>query len=148
MSGGTPILLKKTNSFSSIDFLAQGRPPPVIVEIPLHRLGESAGKGFFSPPAKFSLQLAGINRISMIVSRTIRHIGDVLTVRSAAGPELIKSSTDVLDYLQVCPLVSSTDIVGLTRHPSLQNQIERFSVILDIEPITNIGPVSVNRQGL
>jgi hypothetical protein len=82
------------------------------------------------------------------MTRTVCHIGDVSIVRPAVRTKLVKRSTNALYDLQVRALILSTDIVGFTWQSVLQDQIERFSVILDIKPVANIGTVPVNRQRL
>jgi hypothetical protein len=55
--------------------------PVGIVEIPSDRLANAAFERFGRPPAKFSLDLAGIDRVASVVARPIGYEGDLVAIR-------------------------------------------------------------------
>src|ERR1700738_2008806 len=100
-SKGRLFYFDKTDSLAGIDFFAERGPPPVVIEIPLHCLAESAGETLFGPPAEFALNLTGIDGIPLIMTRSICHIRQVAIVRFSLRVKLIECITNASYDLQV-----------------------------------------------
>ena len=48
--------------------------------------------------------------------------------------------------VDICPLIVTSDIVGLGNPALVENKVDSACMILDIEPITNILALSLYRQ--
>ena len=85
------------------------------------------------------MNLSRINRITHIVTFTIRYMCDQ-TLRFA------KLLADDLYNVDILLLIVSTDIINLTNTTVMDNQINRFAVILHIQPVTHIQTFTIYRQ--
>ncbi|MNI01511.1 hypothetical protein D3C73_543600 [compost metagenome] len=62
--------------------------------------------------------------------------------------QAIHQLADAGDDIDVAALVAAADIVGLADPAPFGDDIEGTGVILDIEPVANVGAIAVNRQRL
>src|SRR6266550_7216133 len=62
--------------------------------------------------------------------------------------DFIQDSADGLNYVKVRALVAAADIVRLTKPPFGKDQVERSGMILDIEPVADIGTFPIDRKRL
>ena len=111
--GSTPVLLAKPALIGTARHVLD---PFLIVEIPLHCLGDTGFKGFRRFPAEFPLDLAGIDGIAAIMSGPVLHEGDLAGIGKTIGTRLqvVEDCTKHMHDLEIGLLVPATDIVGLT----------------------------------
>src|SRR6266849_55505 len=123
------------------------RNPFLIFEVPTDRLAQTTLERFLRLPAKLAFDLARINPIAPIVAGPILHESDLLPIGFAVAARLalIQDSTEPMHHLKVRPLVRGADIVGLTRPASLQHASDCSAVVRDVEPVTNVLAVAVDR---
>src|SRR5215475_3346762 len=91
-------------------------------------------------PSSFS------NLVASIVARAIGDVGDQAIVRLFGSPQLIKAAANLSDDIDVASLVSCADVVGRSRQSFLEEQRQCARVIVDEQPIADVGAVAVNRQ--
>src|SRR3546814_15055348 len=63
--------LRDPQPVAGIAPVADRRPPPAIVEIPVDRLREPAGKALLRPPAQLALDLRRVDRVAPVVPRPV-----------------------------------------------------------------------------
>src|SRR5262245_28509383 len=98
-----------------------------MIEIPLYGLLQSVLEADAAAAAELGRELAGVDRIAVIVTGAIRHIGDQGaagagagggTGRKARGEALVGGEggidgvADQADHLAIIALVAAADIVG------------------------------------
>src|ERR1700734_763786 len=54
-----------------VDFVPERAPPPLVVEIPAHRLLNPALESFVRTPAELAFELGGVDRVAEIVPRPV-----------------------------------------------------------------------------
>ncbi len=62
------------------------------------------------------------------------------------GEQLIDGDAKLLHQGQVLSLAAAADIVGFARHSAREYRLDAAAMILDVQPITYVAPVAVNRQ--
>src|SRR5258708_11163405 len=67
-------------------------------------------------------------------------------MRSFLRADFIQDQADGLNYVEICAFVAAADIIGFTWPPFGKDQVKRSGVILDIEPIPDIGAFPINRK--
>src|SRR5215510_4202494 len=122
----------QSQPFSFVSSCKHFLTPGAIVDVPADSPLQARFKIKCGFPSEFSATLGGVNRISPIVSRTVRHkfLQFQITPAALPGERRIFCSrqyslqliANTIDDLQVCPFVSTSDIVLLTRIPLLQSQ--------------------------
>src|SRR5258708_3601010 len=124
------------------------RNPFLIVEVPADRLAQTALERFLRLPTKLALDLARINPVAPIVAGPILHESDLLPIglAVAAGLALVKDVTYEMHHLKVRLLVRGADIIGLARPASLQHAPDCSTVVRNVEPVTNVLAIAVDRQ--
>ena len=138
-----------TEAFAGILLLTDGFPPPFVVQIPLDGLADSGIEILLRFPAKFVHQLGWIDRIAQIVSGTVRHMRDqILVLAGLAGTKLIKNAAHGLDHLKIGALVVPADVVRLTGNALLVHKTKRGGMVIDIEPVTHVCALAIDRQRL
>ncbi len=123
-------------------------PPVAVVEVPTHGPLKPFLDRHGRTPAEFFAQARRVDGITGVVTGPIAHEGHQITVRPVARCEPVENVADRADQLQVRPLVLAPDVVAAPEHTLFQYEEERVGVILDIEPVANIGSVAVDRDRL
>ena len=84
------------------------------------------------------------------MSGAIGHIGDEGFILRAVGAwtQLVEDATDRLDHFEIRALVVSAYIVCLARHALLVHQAERGDMVVDMQPVANVGALAIDRQRL
>src|SRR3546814_1829255 len=79
--------------------VADRRPPPAIVEIPVDRLREPAGKALLRPPAQLALDLRRVDRVAPVVPRPVGDEANQIAPRPPARRRhaLVEQVADRLD---------------------------------------------------
>src|SRR3990170_8105180 len=98
-------------------------PPRFVLLIPANRLKKPGLEGVARRPMQLPFELTGIDRVSPIVPQPVRHMSDQ-RVRLVEGPE------DQTSDIDIGPLAVAADVVTLTLPPPLEDQRQRFTVIL------------------
>lgn len=122
--------------------------PLLVIQIPLHGFADPGFKGLLRLPGQLGAHLAGINGITPIVTRAIRHIADLLAIGADLRHHLIEQIADGVHDLQILFFVMTTDVVGLTDSASGDHGVERTGVIFHIEPIADLVTLAIDRQRL
>src|SRR3546814_9853341 len=103
--------------------VADRRPPPAIVEIPVDRLREPAGKALLRPPAQLALDLRRVDRVAPVVPRPVGDEANQIAPRPPARRRhaLVEQVADRLDHLKVGALLAPADLVALAHGPSSED---------------------------
>ena len=121
-----------------------------MVEIPANGAAQTAFEALGGRPAEFAGNLRSIDGIAPIVSGAIVDEGDELSAGAEGwiGTHLVEEIADGGHDVEVPALAVAADIVGFAHTAALQNGANGGAVVEDIEPVTDLGAVSVDRQGL
>src|SRR5690554_6474478 len=97
--------------------------PLGVIQIPEDGFANTGFEGFGRRPTQLSFELAGINGITAIMSRSIGHMGNLLNITAliSSGTQLIKQITDTVNDFQIGFFVPATDVIYLARNTSLQD---------------------------
>src|SRR6516225_3046896 len=68
--------LKRSETFASIDVVAQRFPPPFVFHVPAHGLLYAGFESFVGMPTKLGFELGGIDGVALVMARTIGHETD------------------------------------------------------------------------
>ncbi|MNN55145.1 hypothetical protein D3C81_1700070 [compost metagenome] len=90
-------------------------------------------------PAKLCHRLSWVNPITTVVPWAILHI-------SNQGFRLAKLLKNCFNDVYIRPFIISTDIVYFAITTIMNNKINSTAVILNIQPITNVQSIPVNRK--
>src|SRR5919198_2862565 len=123
------------------EFARLERPPPCFVlAVPPHGALQRGGEGVTRRPAELS-DLGGIHRVTAGVARAVGHPAD-----ERVG--LARQSQDFAGQNDVFHLVAAADVVDLAVATPTQDEIDGGAVVDDIEPVSHVAPVSIERQRL
>ena len=105
----------------------------------------------FLGPAQCFFDLVTVDGISAVVSGTVLHEGDQISIPldlqvALKRMHLFQQVADIFYDLKVLFFAFTADIVGFSRDPFQQDQPDRFTVVVDIEPVPHIFPVAVDRK--
>ena len=123
-----------------------------MVEVPANRLLDAFLEACLRIPADLSLDLVRGDRVSAVMALTVCDIldkvfGYVLFSRIVICKLFAKCADDRLNDLDILSLVVAADIICLKESALLLDHIDALAVIFNIEPVTYILAVAVNRQG-
>ncbi len=132
-----------------MSFLQHGLHPRLIVEIPPNGLADAVLEFVRGRPAKFALNLRGVNRITPVVARTVCHEGNQLARMPAEFRfEFVNQIANQFHNPQVRPFVVAADVVGLAEFALLQHRPERLGVVAHVKPVAHVHAVAINRHRL
>src|SRR5579864_398093 len=143
-----PGLGDDSKTLAGVDLLSQRTPPPLVVQIPAHRLLDAGVEGLERAPAELTLELARVDRVALIVPRPVGDKRDERLVGARPRAKLIQDQADALDDIDVAALVAAPDIVFLADPASRHNEVEGASVVVDIEPVAHVLALAIDRQRL
>src|SRR4029077_8307933 len=117
-----------------------------IVKIPVHGLAYAGFKGLVRFPPQFPLDLAGVNRITPVMTRSILDEGDELAVRHhrVVRPELVEKGADRGHNVEVWLLILASDVVGLSDSSSGQHLANCSTMISDEQPISHVPSIAID----
>ena len=118
-----------------------GLPPLLVIEIPVDRLLNAVLEHGLREPAQLAVDLGGIYGVALIMALAVCHVSD-------QALRLSEFLADELDDINVAHFIVSTDIVDFTDTSSAEDQIDRFAVILYIQPVSHIEAFSVYGERL
>src|ERR1700727_846511 len=144
----SPGLGDHAETLARVDLFPQRAPPPLVVEIPAHRLLDAALERFARAPAKLALELGGVDRIAEIVPGPVGDKGNEGVVRAWPRPKFIEDGANAPHHIDVTPFIAAADVVFLADPPAGHGDIERPRVVLDIEPVAHVGSRAIDRQRL
>lgn len=114
--------------------------PGLVLEVPLDGRKDAGLEVVGRLPAELRLELRRIHRIAKVMSRSVLDIVD-------QGLRLAQGLQDGLDDLEVGSLVVSADVVDLAVAAVSDDQVDGVVVVTDIEPVTDVGTIAVDRKG-
>src|SRR5690606_15861149 len=97
-------------------------------------------------PVQLPLDLRRVDRVARVVTRAILDEGNELGERAGAGCLLVEDAADLADDIDVPLLVTPADVVGLANPSGCEHAEERACMIVDVQPIAYLLPVSVDGQ--
>ena len=81
--------------------------------------------------------------------RPVGHEGDQVGIGPGRPrPQAVETGADRLDHGQVGPLVEPADVVGASRRPPLEHDLQRARVVLHVQPVADLVALAVDRQRL
>ena len=60
-----------SQSLASVAFVTQRPPPPFVFKIPFNRLAQTAIEGLFGKPSEFTLNLARVDGVTLVVTGAV-----------------------------------------------------------------------------
>ncbi|KVK77358.1 hypothetical protein WS90_22390 [Burkholderia cepacia] len=124
--------------------------PPLILQVPLNGLADTGIKGFSGLPAEFAFEFASVDCVTAIMARSILYIADLGRIRLAviARLQLIEDRADRMHNFDVPFLVPATNVISLAERTIGENGANCRAVIFDVEPVTNLLAIAIDRQRL
>ena len=124
------------------------RHPFRVCQVPLHRFAYARLKRLGRLPAQLALQLAGINGITAVMSRTVGHISDLTGITGAVGlrPQFVQQLANRVHDFDVGLLIPATHVVGLAQPACLQYPTDGAAMVFDIQPIADLHAIAIHRQ--
>ena len=118
-----------------------------LVQIPRYRLTDPGLESLGRVPPEFLLYLCSINGITPVVTRTIcdeaNKAGELVYGLASEGRE---DGTDEMDDVEILQSIPAPDVVCLPHAPTAQDKVETSTVILDIQPVADVGAVAIYRN--
>ena len=89
--------------------------PRLIRQIPFHCASHTGLEGLFRLPLQFPANLAGIDRIALVMAGPVRNEGDLLAIgrRILPGLQLIQQAADLTYHLDIGLFVVSPNVIDL-----------------------------------
>src|SRR5262245_49160116 len=138
-------LREQPEALAGINLLAQGAPPPLVIEIPSYRLLDSRLERLFRTPTEFRLEFGGVDRIAPIVTRPVSDEGNQRGVGLGGRAQAVENRADRLHDIDVAPLAAAADIVFLAHGAAPHDEVERACVVLDEKPVPDVLASAVDR---
>ena len=76
----------------------------------------------------------------------IRHEFNQTLVRSTLRTTIIHDLANRVHNINICPLRSAPDTIGLSRHSILRHHQKRDGMVFRVQPITHIHTAPIDRQ--
>ena len=121
--------------------------PLLVVEVPSYGLLDALLELQAGLPSELPFEFGGVDGVSHVVSGAVSDVGDeveVSVLRSSEQP-VDGPYEDVYD-VDVLPLVESSDVVCLGNESFVEDGVDGARVVLDVEPVTHVLPLSVDGQ--
>src|SRR6267154_2875771 len=123
--------------------------PVFVFEIPTHGLAHSALKCFPGTPAQLALNLTRVHGVTAVMAGTVLHKCDQAATRSpAASCHFVYTVANGLDNLDIALLVPAANVVSLSHSSSIQDDCNRFAMVLHIQPVANVLAIPINGKRL
>ena len=124
--------------------------PGLVVEIPLDSFLDARFEGFGWFPAKFSLNLAGVDGVASVMTGAILDVGNLGFVGLLVGAwaKLIKNGAQCVDNVEVGLFVPATNVIGFTKLAGFEDAADCAAMVLDVEPVADLLSVTIDRQRL
>ena len=129
--------------------LLQEAPPGFIGEIPRNGLTQTGLKIVLSSPPQLTLDARGVDRITLIVARSIRHMFNQLGMRHMRGFGKRSSRLSQIAWTTSRLVRSeSSHKVNPPRLPLGNRQNKRPGMVLNMKPVADLKAGSIHRQRL
>src|SRR4051812_38881715 len=115
-----------------------------ITEDPPDGLPEPRFEALGRRPAELVARLASVDSVAKIVARAVLDEGDEALVRGPRGADLVDEAAEEADNIKVRSLVVPPQVVALARAAPPQRGEDALAVVLDIEPVADVGSVAVD----
>jgi len=126
-----------------------GGDPLGVVQIPAHRVAQAFVKANRLLPAELVLELGAIDGIAAVVAGPVFDVRDKRLELPHGLAGLFGDNFDKpVKQPDVLPFVFAADVVGAARGAVLHDGPDCFVVVFDIEPVSDVPPVAVDRKGL
>ena len=120
-----------------------------MVEIPADCLFDSLLELEAWLPAELFLELGAVDGVSCVVAKTVCHIGDqAFRVPFRITEDAVHSLDHDLDQVDVLPFVEASYIIGLGYPAFVEDQVDRPCMVLDVEPVTHVLALAIDRKRL
>src|SRR6185437_9959318 len=131
-----------------VDIRARRLPPLSIFEIPADRLRNAICERFLRSPSKLAMRLRSIDGVALVVSGPVRDKPDERAPRHRSRHCPVDGVADLPDNIDIALLAIAAKIVLLAGPAARQQRDKPFGMILNMQPIPDVGAGSVNRQRL
>src|SRR5690606_17938627 len=139
---------ERAQTLAVIDTVAQRAPPPLVLNVPAHRLLDAGVEVFLRAPAELGLELGSIDCIARVMARAVSDELNQPVVRSPLWLHLVEDLADAAHHVDVAALVAAPDIVLLADPAARADQVQCPRVVIDVEPVADVGAGAVDRQRL
>ena len=116
-------------------------PPGLVFEIPLYCFLDAIFKLGLRQPTQLLVDFRRIDGVMLIMAFTVGHIND-------EGFGFSEFVEDSLHHINVGSFVVATDVVDFTDPTVPNDEINRFTMVFHVEPITDVKTRAVDRQRL
>src|SRR5208283_1462533 len=124
--------------------------PLGIIQVPLNRFPHARLKGLFRTPAQLGAYPGAVDGIAPVVSWAVLYECNQAAMRDmlGRGNHLIQKSAQYIYDFKVRFFAASAVIVCLPGPTLFEYCMQRLAVVIDVEPVTHVEPVTVYRQRL
>src|SRR5215831_11537718 len=99
-------------------------------------------------PAKFSLELGRVDGIAPIMSGAVLDKTDqAAELLCGFSSQFGQHLTDDIHNIEVLPVTTATNIVGIAHPSTTENNVDGRAVIFDIEPVAHVRTVAIYWDG-
>ncbi len=123
--------------------------PGGVVQVPANGLSEPFVKADALAPAEFGLEARAVDGVAAVVAGAVFDVGDEPAQARGIEVGFFGDKLDEpLEEADVLPLVLAANVVGAAALAFAHDGPDRLVVVLDIEPVADVPPIAVDREGL
>src|SRR5215471_18901033 len=116
-----------------------------MLEIPARGVEQPLFERVARLPTELAAYPGRVDCVPPVMSRPIRNERLEGAIAAGAGPQAIERVADGVDDLEVRSLVAAADIVLFADASPLEHEQQAGTVIVDVQPVTDVAAVPVNR---
>ena len=122
--------------------------PVAVVQIPADGLFDAVLKAFRGRPSQSVPQVAGIDRVALVMARAVGDEGNQARIGLPVAPwaQAIKHCAKRMDEVKVAPLGIAADHPGFAGGASFQYGPNGGAVIADMQPVAHVAPIPIDRD--
>jgi len=123
--------------------------PGGVVEVPADGFAEALVEGGALAPAEFGFEAGAVDGVAAVVAGAVFDVGD--EVAQARGVEtgfFCDELDEAAEEADILPLVFAADVIGAAGLSFSHDRPDCLVVVLDIEPVADVPPIAVDREGL
>ena len=117
-----------------------------MVEIPVDGQDDALLERGLGVPAQIVLDLGGVDAVAAVVAQTVGNVLDQILADAVVLQAVVQLRDDGLDDEDVGALVVAAHIVDLADLAAVADHIDGLAVILNVQPVTDLHTVTVDRQ--
>src|SRR5216683_5055284 len=126
-----------------------GAPAPILTgDIPIDRRRKPMGEVVTRPPAELALNLAGIDRVTRVVPRPVRHEGHKPRMRRACREACVEQPANSVNHVEVSRFGARPDQIRLADAASCNDPPQCRHMVVDMQPVADVRALAVDRQRL